>query len=288
MTIRSPAATIAFMREQLGYEVIAEAGRPHAARRRRRRARAPHRRRARAGRRAGGERPGHRAPRGDGGRRRTRTSCACASELLRAGARVTDVLDRQYFKSIYFREPGGVLFEVATMGPGFATDEPVAPARSGPEAAAVGGAASRRDRGRAAEDSPMNPHAGQPVVAAGAPIDRREGRRHHGARPRRGAREHPGSRPRARSAGTSPTWRRRPRTRRGTRSASCPRRRRTSRSSLPRSQRLADLARRDRVARASARAHRAARVLAGRLPRVGVRRPARLAFRRRHRLQRRT
>jgi glyoxalase family protein len=35
----------------------------------------------------------------------------------------TPVLDRQYFTSIYFREPGGVLFEVATAGPGFATDE---------------------------------------------------------------------------------------------------------------------------------------------------------------------
>ena len=43
-----------------------------------------------------------------------------------AGARlgVTPVIDRFYFKSIYFREPGGVLFEIATDGPGFATDEP--------------------------------------------------------------------------------------------------------------------------------------------------------------------
>lgn len=39
------------------------------------------------------------------------------------GFRVTDVKDRQYFKSIYFREPGGVLFEVATDGPGFLRDE---------------------------------------------------------------------------------------------------------------------------------------------------------------------
>lgn len=36
----------------------------------------------------------------------------------------TPVLDRNYFTSIYFREPGGVLFEVATLGPGFAIDEP--------------------------------------------------------------------------------------------------------------------------------------------------------------------
>jgi glyoxalase family protein len=41
------------------------------------------------------------------------------------GAQVTPVRDRCYFKSIYFREPGGVLFEVATMQPGFASDEPL-------------------------------------------------------------------------------------------------------------------------------------------------------------------
>jgi len=38
---------------------------------------------------------------------------------------VTPVIDRQYFHSIYFREPGGVLFEIATDPPGFATDETV-------------------------------------------------------------------------------------------------------------------------------------------------------------------
>jgi glyoxalase family protein len=42
-----------------------------------------------------------------------------------AGARPTPVIDRQYFRSVYFREPSGVLFEVATLGPGFAIDEPV-------------------------------------------------------------------------------------------------------------------------------------------------------------------
>jgi glyoxalase family protein len=44
-------------------------------------------------------------------------------DLLDHGLHVTDVLDRQYFESIYFREPGGVLFEVATMKPGFLVDE---------------------------------------------------------------------------------------------------------------------------------------------------------------------
>jgi glyoxalase family protein len=43
--------------------------------------------------------------------------------LLRAGRNVTPVIDRWYFKSIYFREPGGVLFEIATDGPGFTVDE---------------------------------------------------------------------------------------------------------------------------------------------------------------------
>ena len=44
-------------------------------------------------------------------------------ELIRRGFRVTPVMDRQYFKSIYFREPSGVLFEIATVPPGFTIDE---------------------------------------------------------------------------------------------------------------------------------------------------------------------
>jgi glyoxalase family protein len=44
--------------------------------------------------------------------------------LVSAGMNVSPVLDRQYFHSIYFREPGGVLFEIATDAPGFAADEP--------------------------------------------------------------------------------------------------------------------------------------------------------------------
>lgn len=45
-------------------------------------------------------------------------------KLIGAGVRVTRVIDRKYFHSIYFREPGGVLFEIATDGPGFLVDEP--------------------------------------------------------------------------------------------------------------------------------------------------------------------
>jgi glyoxalase family protein len=46
-------------------------------------------------------------------------------ELRNKGAAPTQVMDRQYFHSIYFREPGGVLFEIATDPPGFSIDEPV-------------------------------------------------------------------------------------------------------------------------------------------------------------------
>ena len=46
-------------------------------------------------------------------------------ELIEAGCKVTEVRDRCYFQSIYFREPGGVLFEVATIAPGFTADEPL-------------------------------------------------------------------------------------------------------------------------------------------------------------------
>ena len=46
-------------------------------------------------------------------------------ELVQYGCTVTDIRDRCYFTSIYFREPGGVLFEVATVGPGFLIDEPL-------------------------------------------------------------------------------------------------------------------------------------------------------------------
>jgi glyoxalase family protein len=46
--------------------------------------------------------------------------------VIAAGGRPTPIIDRFYFKSIYFREPSGVLFEIATLGgPGFAADEPL-------------------------------------------------------------------------------------------------------------------------------------------------------------------
>ena len=50
---------------------------------------------------------------------------AWRGRVAAAGMAVTPVIDRYYFKSIYFREPSGVLFEIATLGPGFDVDEPL-------------------------------------------------------------------------------------------------------------------------------------------------------------------
>jgi glyoxalase family protein len=50
---------------------------------------------------------------------------AWRERAIEGGARPTPVIDRFYFKSIYFREPSGVLFEIATLGPGFTVDEPL-------------------------------------------------------------------------------------------------------------------------------------------------------------------
>ncbi|WP_353220382.1 ring-cleaving dioxygenase [Salinisphaera sp. S4-8] len=56
---------------------------------------------------------------------------ALRKRLVDRGLQVTEAIDREYFMSIYFREPGGVLFEIATDGPGFVVDEPVAQLGSG-------------------------------------------------------------------------------------------------------------------------------------------------------------
>jgi glyoxalase family protein len=50
---------------------------------------------------------------------------AWRERVIAAGGQPTPIIDRFYFKSIYFREPSGVLFEIATLGgAGFAADEP--------------------------------------------------------------------------------------------------------------------------------------------------------------------
>ncbi|KEO73428.1 ring-cleaving dioxygenase [Anditalea andensis] len=51
------------------------------------------------------------------------TQAAIQRKLMENGVQVTEVKDRNYFKSVYYREPGGVLFEIATDEPGFAIDE---------------------------------------------------------------------------------------------------------------------------------------------------------------------
>jgi glyoxalase family protein len=50
---------------------------------------------------------------------------AWRGRVQEAGGRPTPVIDRHYFRSIYFREPSGVLFEIATRSPGFTVDEPL-------------------------------------------------------------------------------------------------------------------------------------------------------------------
>jgi glyoxalase family protein len=122
--VRDPRPTIDLMTGLLGFEIVAEEGR-----------------RIRLA--AGGASPGHfvdvahdreAAPMVNGVGTVHHVAMAIDSEaeqlrmretLLQHGARVTEVRDRTYFKSIYFREPGGVLFELATMHPGFTFDEPL-------------------------------------------------------------------------------------------------------------------------------------------------------------------
>ena len=88
--------------------------------------------------------PPHRLPRrrrcgagGDGQQARRPTTAS----------RPTEQKDRNYFRSVYFREPGGVLFEIATDKPGFAADEPVATLGDAAEAAGLPRTPARRDRG---------------------------------------------------------------------------------------------------------------------------------------------
>src|SRR5687768_6879995 len=118
MVVRSPGRTLELMTELLGYRVIDETGN-----------------RTRLS--AGGDAPGHAidivvepdadaAVNGLGTVHHVAMAISTGEEqrrlreeLLRMGLNVTDIRDRCYFESIYFREPGGVLFEVATIQPGF-------------------------------------------------------------------------------------------------------------------------------------------------------------------------
>ena len=125
MLVKSAGSTIAFMSTALGYRIVEKAGK-----------------RTRMA--AGTDAPGHyidvvedfSAHPGINGLgtvhhvamaiETAEEQVKLQSDLLAAGVGVTDVRDRTYFTSIYFREPGGVLFEVATMKPGFTFDEDAA------------------------------------------------------------------------------------------------------------------------------------------------------------------
>jgi glyoxalase family protein len=92
------------------------------------------------------------------------------------GLDVTPVVDRQYFDAIYFREPGGVLFEIATDPPGFAADEAEASSarasscrRATRGAGRTSSASCRRSGCRGVTD---DPHARGPVAQGGAPLSR--------------------------------------------------------------------------------------------------------------------
>ena len=65
----------------------------------------------------------HRAPHRVGGA--ADRQVAWRERVVAGGFYATQVIDRTYFRSVYFREPSGVLFEIATEGPGFAVDEPL-------------------------------------------------------------------------------------------------------------------------------------------------------------------
>ncbi len=120
--VRDPAKTVDLMTTLLGYRIVGEAhGRIRLA--------------------VNGDEPGHlvdvmhdagAAPAVNGLGTVHHVAMAITSEpeqlelrekLIQYGCKVTEVRDRCYFKSIYFREPGNVLFEVATMAPGFTVDE---------------------------------------------------------------------------------------------------------------------------------------------------------------------
>ncbi len=125
LSVLDAAPTLDFMTGVLGYAIVAVDG---------------HRTRLSAG----GARPGHvidvvadpeapRAVNGIGTVHHVAMAIGSAdeqvslrSDLAARGVGVTDIRDRCYFQSIYFREPGGVLFEVATTAPGFTADEDAA------------------------------------------------------------------------------------------------------------------------------------------------------------------
>jgi glyoxalase family protein len=81
--------------------------------------------------------------------------------LADAGAQITPVVDRDYFHAIYFREPGGVLFEIATEGPGFDVDED--PAHLGEQLRLPAQHEGLREQLSGLLVPVVNPRTGQPI-----------------------------------------------------------------------------------------------------------------------------
>jgi glyoxalase family protein len=84
---------------------------------------------------------------------------ALRAAVTDAGLSATPQIDRQYFRSVYFREPGGVLFELATDAPGLPGRRGARRARRRPAAPAAVRGAARRDRAPAAAADPSGAHA---------------------------------------------------------------------------------------------------------------------------------
>jgi len=124
LLVAEPGPTVALLTEALGFDYLGSENR-----------------RGRYAARDGGHAPGTlvdvlEAPRGSRGVQGAGTvhhiayrtpddaeQAAWRAELLRQGLNVTEVRDREYFHSIYFHEPGGILYEIATDQPGFGVDE---------------------------------------------------------------------------------------------------------------------------------------------------------------------
>ena len=81
---------------------------------------------------------------------------ACREQLVELGFNVSPVMDRTYFHSIYFREPGGILFEIATDPPGLHSRRDGRGTRQQAPSSAVDGRGARADRGSPAADRPSS------------------------------------------------------------------------------------------------------------------------------------
>ena len=88
---------------------------------------------------------------------------AWQKRVAASGAHPTPVIDRFYFKSIYFREPSGVLFEIATIGPGFTVDEPLE--TLGERLSLPPDYEHLREQRRAAADAAAEPARASPALA---------------------------------------------------------------------------------------------------------------------------